>query len=82
MSRDKIVNLSKHRCTFCGKPAELLCDKVVGTIRTIDLEGPGVVIDEIKTCDRLICKECATHIGGADYCPACVRELKEALKGR
>jgi hypothetical protein len=46
----------KSRCVYCGRPATLLCD------------GPPRKPGD-KTCDRAICKACATPDGpGRDLC--------------
>ncbi|MTI61850.1 MAG: hypothetical protein FH762_18030 [Firmicutes bacterium] len=77
----KVIELPENRCHFCGRrEATLLCDKVKGEIRAIDLGGPGVLSNGVVTCDKPICRECATHIDGADYCPDCIEILKKALR--
>lgn len=51
-------------CTYCSNPSEVLCD------------GPG--INPEKTCDKPMCRKCATHVPGKDldYCHS-HRHLKE-----
>jgi hypothetical protein len=52
MSEDQL-DLGFDLCPFCRtNPATLLCDFVIG------YKVPGR--DEIFTCDRLICEDCAT----------------------
>ncbi|SFL09928.1 hypothetical protein SAMN02983006_00181 [Halanaerobium salsuginis] len=80
---DTLIKLPENRCYFCGKrEATLLCDKVKGEIRAIDVGGPGVLSSGIITCDKPICEKCATHIDGADYCPDCVEKLKNNIRRR
>lgn len=79
MGKDNVIKIPENRCHFCGREATLLCDKVKGEIRSIDIGGPGVISSGIMTCDKPICKDCATHIDGADYCRSCIDILKKAL---
>ena len=66
----------KETCLFCGKPATLLCDGIIGWDADEDARG-------IFTCDAPMCRECATWHGNIffsgkaggmetrDYCPLC-----------
>lgn len=45
-------------CSHCGRhAADLLCD--------YPLTGKKAG----KTCDRKLCRKCAVHLGGLDFCP-------------
>ena len=58
-------------CEFCGKEATLLCDmpaeQVVISMKSI----------YSNTCDKEMCKECSTKFRKYDFCPSCMRELRD-----
>jgi hypothetical protein len=52
-------------CSECGIMAAIICDFPIG---------------DDKTCDRLLCKECAVKIrGDIDYCPSHAKEYGKIL---
>ncbi|XWJ90312.1 hypothetical protein ACRARH_26065 [Phytobacter ursingii] len=72
-----------EKCLFCGKPATLLCDGIIGWDADEDenhhLSNPRAIF----TCDAPMCSECGTWHGNIffsgkaggmetrDYCPLC-----------
>lgn len=80
MGSNKVIRLPKKRCQFCGREATLMCDKVKGEYTRFDYPEPGAVTSGLLTCDKKICKKCATHIDGADYCPDCIKKIRKKLK--
>lgn len=75
--------MKKDTCMFCGEPATLLCDGIIGWDADEDTNG---VIQNCKgmfTCDAPMCRSCATWKhniffsgkGGfadtRDLCPIC-----------
>lgn len=57
---------SRKRCAVCGSPATIACDW--------PLQGLKVG----QTCDRALCRRCATRIRpNVDYCPAHARMASE-----
>ncbi|WP_114500292.1 hypothetical protein [Klebsiella variicola] len=73
----------KETCLFCGKPATLLCDGIIGWDADEDENHHLSNARGIFTCDALMCRECATWHGNIffsgkaggmetrDYCPLC-----------
>lgn len=56
------------RCAFCADRAGLLCD------------GPTAGGGKSATCDKPICRRCATHVGPErDLCPDCVRADRQLV---
>lgn len=65
-----------ERCEFCGKESTLLCDMPsMLVVRSTDF------VRRVLTCDKKLCRECATRVRGFDYCPDCVARIKMAKKG-
>jgi len=77
-SFEKLVNMPKSKCEFCGKPASRLCDYEIAMIPAWHSKGNK---PELITCDAEICDECATvksrtffsgdiyWIDSHDHCP-------------
>lgn len=68
-----------ERCVFCRKKeATLLCDFVDGYIwNNVDFKRVP------DTCDRSMCKECATELGEEfHFCPKCVEVAKIKLRNK
>jgi len=70
-------------CLFCGAPAELLCDGIIGWDADEDENGMMEKCRGMFTCDAPMCRSCATWHGNIffrgkaggmetrDYCPIC-----------
>lgn len=76
-----IIDFPVVKCDFCKKRvASKLCDKPKGERRYAghppENKGP---IEELITCDAMICDKCVTHITGMDLCPKCLKEIKDFL---
>lgn len=79
----------RQLCAFCHRrPATKLCDAPTGRFRWMG-HPPGRFFYEIEgkplewtmICNRPICDECATELGGEiDFCPRCMERIK-AMKG-
>jgi hypothetical protein len=74
----EVIKFPEHICQVCRKrEATLLCDRVTGEYkwaghppkRTMKMNG-------LITCDTMLCKKCATNIAGADYCPDCLKLIR------
>lgn len=69
----------EQRCSVCGdmrKRAEFLCDMPIAKIwNTIDFNRA------IKTCDKLLCRDCTTQVNGFDFCPDCIKKIKLKKQG-
>jgi len=82
-----VIELPENRCEFCKKrEATKQCDKVVGLMRYAGhppringIPDWSIPMENIMTCDKLICDKCSTHITGMDVCPKCLKEIKEVL---
>lgn len=72
---NKLVK-TKGICKFCGKPAALLCDmpKNVGVEK--------ITSSLVMTCDNEICPSCSTKFRGFDFCPECMRELRDVWNNK
>ncbi|MBT9430286.1 MULTISPECIES: hypothetical protein [Symbiopectobacterium] len=77
--------MKKQNCMFCGAPATLLCDGVIGYDTDEDENGMMVSMPlKMHTCDAPMCRACATWQGNifwhgkssgmdsTDYCPICM----------
>ena len=79
-------------CVFCGKPATKLCDFPMGYTgiifdlpkeeKTFDYKGNDITAEQLVTCSRPMCNECATEFHGMDFCPHCIEEMKEIINTR
>ena len=81
--------MKKSQCMFCGMPATLLCDGLLGWDADTDENGLMCKLRKMHTCDAPMCRDCATwqnniffsgRAGGMetkDYCPIC-QKRKEA----
>lgn len=81
--------MKKSECMFCGMPATLLCDGLLGWDADTDENGLMCKLRKMHTCDAPMCRDCATwqnniffsgRAGGMetkDYCPIC-QKRKEA----
>lgn len=75
--------MRKMPCLFCGKPATLLCDGLIGFDADEDENGRMMNCRGMFTCDAPMCQDCATWHGNIffsgkaggmetkDYCPQC-----------
>lgn len=75
--------MKKSACMFCGNPATLLCDGLIGFDADEDEKGMLMSCRGLFTCDAQLCRECATWHGNIffsgkaggmetkDYCPLC-----------
>ncbi len=73
----------QEKCLFCGKPATLLCDGLIGWDADEDERGLLCNIRGMFTCDAPMCADCGTWHGNIffsgkaggmetrDYCPLC-----------
>jgi len=82
--------VNNETCVFCGKPATKLCDFPMGYAGVIfdlpeeekvfDCHGKDITADQMVTCSRPMCDECATEWEGMDFCPNCVeKKFKEIM---
>lgn len=74
---------SKPKCIFCGEPATLLCDGLIGWDADEDEKGHMENCRGMFTCDAPMCQACGTWHGNIffsgraggmetrDYCPIC-----------
>ncbi|EHM8516045.1 TPA: hypothetical protein ACJG57_002489 [Salmonella enterica subsp. enterica serovar 4,[5],12:b:-] len=81
--------MKKSVCMFCGTPATLLCDGIIGWDADEDKHGYMKKCRAIFTCDAPVCRNCATWHGNIffdgkirmmdtrDLCPLC-QKLHEA----
>lgn len=58
-------------CEFCGKEASRLCD-MPNKVSVVSMQS--IYSD---TCDKEICVSCSTQFRGFDFCPGCMRELRD-----
>lgn len=75
--------MKKSICMFCGEPATLLCDGIIGWDADENENHHLSNVRGIFTCDAPMCRECATWHGNIffsgraggmetrDYCPLC-----------
>lgn len=77
----EVLKMPKYPCSFCKKKeATQFCDFVIGYAWTSAKDEKGRMIGgHHLTCDNQICKECATTIGGFDFCPSC-NELRKMIE--
>nr|WP_302443986.1 hypothetical protein [Hafnia alvei] len=81
--------MKKQSCMFCGAPATLLCDGVIGYDADEDINGMMTGMPrKIHTCDAPMCRDCAAWQGNIfwhgpssgmdtkDHCPICVSVLQ------
>ena len=81
--------MKKQSCMFCGVPATLLCDGVIGYDAEEDENGIMISLPrKIHTCDAPMCRDCAEWQGNIffsgptgfmdtrDLCPICHRLLQ------
>lgn len=73
----------KEKCLFCGKPATLYCDGIIGWDADEDENHHLSNARGIFTCDAPMCADCGTWHGNIffsgkaggmetrDYCPLC-----------
>ncbi|HGB6110264.1 TPA: hypothetical protein ACIVVX_004964 [Salmonella enterica subsp. enterica serovar Thompson] len=83
--------MKKPVCMFCGAPATLLCDGIIGWDADEDEHGHMTKCRAMFTCDAPVCRNCATWHGNIffdgkirmmdtrDLCPLC-QKLHEAGK--
>ncbi|HAF2600213.1 TPA: hypothetical protein G9E96_004940, partial [Salmonella enterica] len=83
--------MKKSVCMFCGAPATLLCDGIIGWDADEDELGHMTKCRGMFTCDAPVCRNCATWHGNIffdgkirmmdtrDLCPLC-QKLHEAGK--
>ncbi|EHK4456894.1 hypothetical protein H7M61_002302 [Salmonella enterica] len=81
--------MKKSVCMFCGAPATLLCDGIIGWDADEDEHGHMTKYRAMFTCDAPVCRNCATWHGNIffdgkirmmdtrDLCPLC-QKLHEA----
>ena len=69
--------MSDKKCIFCGNKATKLCDF---PISSIDKRTESGKVRVVKTCDLLMCDECATQWRGLDICPQCVGNIVRKAK--
>ncbi|EIZ2335010.1 hypothetical protein MOR33_003992 [Salmonella enterica] len=81
--------MKKALCMFCGTPATLLCDGIIGWDAGEDEHGHMTKCRAMFTCDAPVCRNCATWHGNIffdgkirmmdtrDLCPLC-QKLHEA----
>ncbi|EHJ7195384.1 TPA: hypothetical protein R3873_004029 [Salmonella enterica subsp. enterica serovar Saintpaul] len=81
--------MKKSVCMFCGAPATLLCDGIIGWDADEDELGHMTKCRGMFTCDAPVCRNCATWHGNIffdgkirmmdtrDLCPLC-QKLHEA----
>lgn len=81
--------MKKPVCMFCGAPATLLCDGIIGWDADEDEHGYMTKCRGMFTCDAPVCRNCATWHGNIffdgkirmmdtrDLCPLC-QKLHEA----
>ncbi|HFW5273277.1 TPA: hypothetical protein ACJG01_003621 [Salmonella enterica subsp. salamae serovar 21:z10:[z6]] len=81
--------MKKSVCMFCGAPATLLCDGIIGWDADEDELGHMTKCRGMFTCDAPVCRSCATWHGNIffdgkirmmdtrDLCPLC-QKLHEA----
>ncbi|EHV3469862.1 hypothetical protein RCK85_10325 [Salmonella enterica subsp. enterica serovar Stanley] len=81
--------MKKSVCMFCGAPATLLCDGIIGWDADEDKHGYMKKCRVMFTCDAPVCRNCATWHGNIffdgkirmmdtrDLCPLC-QKLHEA----
>lgn len=58
-------------CKFCGEKATLLCDMP----KDVDIVSMKTLYT--NTCDNQICKKCAIKFHDCDFCPECIREIRD-----
>ncbi|HCM1969032.1 TPA: hypothetical protein N3A41_003619 [Salmonella enterica subsp. houtenae serovar 41:z29:-] len=81
--------MKKPVCMFCGTPATLLCDGIIGWDADEDEHGHITKCRAMFTCDAPVCRNCVTWHGNIffdgkirmmdtrDLCPLC-QKLHEA----
>lgn len=81
--------MKKPVCMFCGAPATLLCDGIIGWDADEDEHGHMTKCRAMFTCDAPVCRNCVTWHGNIffdgkirmmdtrDLCPLC-QKLHEA----
>ncbi|EDA4455778.1 hypothetical protein F8796_18395 [Salmonella enterica] len=81
--------MKKPVCMFCGAPATLLCDGIIGWDADEDEHGHITKCRAMFTCDAPVCRNCVTWHGNIffdgkirmmdtrDLCPLC-QKLHEA----
>lgn len=81
--------MKKSVCMFCGAPATLLCDGIIGWDADEGEHGHMTKCRGMFTCDAPVCRNCATWHGNIffdgkirmmdtrDLCPLC-QKLHEA----
>ncbi|QKT18942.1 hypothetical protein HPG84_14805 [Salmonella enterica] len=81
--------MNKSVCLFCGAPATLLCDGIIGWDADGNKHGHMTRCRGMFTCDAPVCRSCATWHGNIfidgkirmmdtrDLCPMC-QKLHEA----
>lgn len=88
MGVTKILS-EEERCDICHKrKAEFLCDMPMFRSKTLHLKKENGVTDyensfiwTTHTCDRKICRKCATEVGGdIHFCRNCVEKLKQIMR--
>ncbi len=55
--------MKKALCMFCGAPATLLCDGIIGWDADEDKHGHMTKCRGMFTCDAPVCRNCATWHG-------------------
>lgn len=80
--------MKKSVCMFCGAPATLLCDGIIGWDANEDKHGHMTKCRGMFTCDAPLCRNCATWHGNIfidgkirmmdtrDLCPLCQKQHK------
>ena len=86
--------MSKDICMFCGEPATLLCDGIIGWDADENEDGQMYECRGMFTCDAPMCRSCATwqgniffrgkagHADTRDLCPLCQKLFSDGKRIR
>lgn len=82
MNDNNIIKFPENLCPFCGKrEVTKICDKAIGSEEfTGYYTKETIILNDIITCDKMMCNECVTHITGADFCPDCIKDILNYFK--
>lgn len=92
MSEQKELFATDEPCRFCGQPAEILCDYVLGWGAKVDETGPEPRFvadqDRMFTCDAAVCRDhakvtghmCGEECDTTDLCLAHIGKPSSGLK--